>query len=125
MSDSSERLIRIETVRKLLLGQEEYITEFATASIQSFGEFSDAFTEALLQRNMEKLRMAGHRIRPVATMLEVEQIVEEYELAKELLENDADEENLGKSADAVKAVCDRIISEFREIRRRAGEEGES
>lgn len=99
----------------MLFGEEKYIIEFSEASIQSFSEFSDNFKQFLLARDIENLRKAGHKIKPVALMLNVNVLMDLYEEAKvQIITNQADE-NLVTTADNVQNVCNKVVEEFKEL----------
>ncbi|MEX0648052.1 MAG: taurine dioxygenase, partial [Balneolaceae bacterium] len=96
-------------------GDEEYIREFAGASIESFSEFSEHFKIYLLAREMDNLKRAGHKIKPVAQMLHLEPVMETYEHSKQLLEQNASTEDLADQADKMSDFCNRVIVEFKDL----------
>lgn len=98
----------------MLYGQESYLKEFATAAISSFSEFSENYKKHLLSRDEEKFRKAGHKIKPVAQMLGLNQIIDEYEHAKTLLWDEKSDEELEQSADEIQQICSKVISELKE-----------
>ena len=99
----------------MLFGEEKYIIEFSEASIQSFSEFSDNFTQFLLSRDIENLRKAGHKIKPVALMLNVNILMDLYEEAKVQIITNQSDENLKITADSVQNVCNKVVDEFKEL----------
>lgn len=107
-------LINFEYVTELLGGEDAHLKEFCEAGIGSFTKFRDEYRAYLLNRDLESLRKTGHRIRPVAQMLSVEEINEEYERSKQLLANGASDKKLQNSVHTVEAICNEIIAEFRE-----------
>jgi HPt (histidine-containing phosphotransfer) domain-containing protein len=123
MSADQNGFIELETVKSLLLGQEDFIPEFARASIQSFSDFKTRYRESLLERDMETLRKSGHKIKPVASMLGVTIIIEEYEQAKTLLNEQAGRDKLEASAARIESICKRVIKEFEQILEKAERKG--
>jgi HPt (histidine-containing phosphotransfer) domain-containing protein len=98
------KIIDAEKISSMLFDDAEYVAEFCNAGVVSFDEFLDNFNDHLLNRNMEDLRRAGHKIKPGAQMMGADEVVEEYEHAKELLENEASSESLQESADRMKKI---------------------
>lgn len=97
----------------MLFGEEKYIVEFSEASIQSFTEFSDNFTKFLLSRDIENLRKAGHKIKPVAMMLNVNELMDIYEESKVQISENQSDKKLKETADHVQSICTKVINEFR------------
>lgn len=110
-----ESLVDIELIKKMLYNDENYIKEFANASLQSFKEFRDQFKASLLSREMDDLRRAGHKIKPVAQMLHLSPIIEMYEKSKILLTENASNQKLTELAEDMDEYCNRVLSEFRDI----------
>lgn len=104
-----------DLVSNMLFGEEKYITEFSEASIQSFSEYSDNFTQFLLSKDIENLRRAGHKIKPVALMLNVNILLDLYEEAKIQIMTNQSDENLKNTADSVQNVCNKVVNEFKEL----------
>lgn len=92
----------------MLFKDSEYITEFCEAGVNSFDEFIENYRMHLLDRNKPDLRKAGHKIKPGALMMGADEVVEEYEHAKTLLDENAEDEKLEKSVDKMNNIC-RII----------------
>lgn len=106
-------LIDKKLVSDMLFGEDKYIAEFAEASIQSFNEFSKNYRKYLIQGDLENFRRAGHKIKPVAQMLHLNQILEEYEDAKKMLKNESAEKKLHKSANKITRICDQVVQDFK------------
>lgn len=104
--------IDAEKIRNLLYDDAEFIKEFTEAASDSFRQFAERYEEHLLKRNEAEFRKAGHKIKPVALMIGVNEVVDEYENAKKLLHNDAPDEKLQGSADKVKAIVSEVIEEL-------------
>lgn len=101
-----------EKIADLLYGDSKYVVEFCEAAVSSFDEFVNNFHKHLIERNMEDLRKAGHKIKPGAQMMGADEVVEEYEHAKELLENQARQEELEALADKMHGICSTIQDEL-------------
>ncbi|MTI88052.1 MAG: taurine dioxygenase [Balneolaceae bacterium] len=99
----------------MLYGEEKYIIEFAEAAIISFTEFSRNYTTYLHQHNETDFRKAGHKIKPVAKMLGIEQIIDEYEHGKTLIWDEKPEEDLKESSEKITCICDEVIDELQQI----------
>lgn len=97
------------------MDQDDFILEFSEASIESFSEFSTAFNKYMNERDLENLRRAGHKIKPVAQMLNADRIVDLYEEGKMLLTEDAPKEEIQQNVDQVGQLCSQIVEEFDEI----------
>jgi len=116
-SKQNETLIDIEKIYKMLFNEQKYVIEFAEASIQSFSEFSEHYSIFLLGNDIENLRKAGHKIKPVAQMLDINEILVEYEVGKKMLKDEKPQKELKKSAEKIRGVCDKVIGEFEEIKK--------
>ena len=111
----SYHFIKPEKIRDMLFNDASYVAEFCEAGLSSFEEFIDHYEKYLLERNMEDLRKAGHKIKPGAQMMGAHEVVEEYENAKELLNNEANQEDLVESVTKMKNICSSICSELSEL----------
>lgn len=115
METSETPRINIDKIREMLFHDDTYIADFAAASIESFSEFSDQFTHLLLKRDVKGVQRAVHKIRPVATMLELEEIITEAATGKDHLKRDRPDEDLKRSAQRVRLLCSVVIREFEMI----------
>ncbi|MEX2602265.1 MAG: taurine dioxygenase [Balneolaceae bacterium] len=115
MNDTEFKRVDIKLVSDMLYGEEKYVNEFAIASIDSFSEFSEHYALYLMQRDMENLRKTGHKIKPVAQMLKVDEILNEYDQAKLMLINNASDEKLQQSVDTVTSICDEVLNDFKKM----------
>jgi len=110
---ADQTLVERKLIEDLLYGDEKFVREFAAASVQSFSEFAENYRTFLLQRNETNFRKVGHKIKPVAQMLNLEMIIDEYEHAKTLLLNaDSDESDLVASADRIDEICKQVIADL-------------
>lgn len=99
----------------MLYGDERYIREFAEAAIASFTEFKENFALHLQERDETNLRKAGHKIKPVAQMLGIQPLLDEYEASKEMLWNKKKDAELKKSAETMVVLCDQVLSELKAL----------
>lgn len=104
-----------QVIVELLYGDEEYISEFAVASVDSFSEFKDQFEKSLKNRDMELLRRAGHKIKPVAQMMKLDAVITMYESSKIMLEEEAPAEDIKKLIENMNEYCDQLIKELKEL----------
>lgn len=107
--------IDIDKIRNLLYDDAGFIKEFTDAASDSFKQFADRYETYLLQRNEAEFRKAGHKIKPVALMIGVDEVIEEYENAKELLHNNEPDKKLRKSADKIRDITEQVITELRDL----------
>lgn len=109
------KYIELDKIYSMLFHEEKYVIEFAEASILSFSEFSEHYSKFLIDRDIENLRRAGHKIKPVVQMLELDEILVEYEQAKQMLEDERPKNDLAKSAERITKTCEQIVKEFEQI----------
>lgn len=108
-------LVDVELVRNMLYNDDAYVKEFAGASIQSFSEFKQSFRKHVLNRDMEELRRAGHKIKPAALMLNLNPVIDMYEKSKEMLDNNATVDELEEITEKMDKYCGQVLIEFEEI----------
>ena len=99
----------------MLFGERKYILEFCNAAIESFSEYSIHYKLYLLERDETKLRKAGHKIKPVAQMLGLDNLLEEYENAKILLQTECSDQFLEDSVKRVDQIIEIVILDLKEI----------
>lgn len=104
--------INAEKIKGMLFQDPAYVQEFCEAGIQSFNEFIQHYRLHLLNRDMQPLRKAGHKIRPGAQMMGVDEVVEEYEHAKYLLQQQASQEQLQQSVSRMNKLCSTVKDEL-------------
>ncbi len=110
-----DQLVDEALIREMLYDDDGYVKEFANASIQSFGEFKQHFKESLLARDIDDLRRAGHKIKPVAMMLHLDPLIEMYETSKSCLEENKSTEELADLSKDMESYCEKVIAEFQEL----------
>jgi hypothetical protein len=99
-------------IRDMLFNDAEYIVDFCEAGVATFEEFVQSYRIHLMKRDMEKLRRAGHKMKPGAQMMGAEKVIDEYEEAKKLLEAKADDESLAASVSKMNTVCSAVQKEL-------------
>lgn len=109
------QIIDPEKIENMLFDNAEYVAEFCEAGVTSFEEFIEKYSIHLMDRNMEDLRKAGHKIKPGAQMMGANEVIEEYENAKKLLSDDATKEALEKSVKKMKKMCNVIKDELNRL----------
>lgn len=109
------KLIDFTALNEMLYGDERYIKEFSEAAVISFFEFKTNYSKYLELRNEDAFRKAGHKIKPVAQMLGLNGILEEYEHAKILLWEDKDDSEIRASIAKMDKICSSVLNELENI----------
>ncbi|MCG8372544.1 MAG: taurine dioxygenase [Balneolales bacterium] len=112
---NSKKLVDFTTLNEMLFGEEKYIKEFAQAAIISFEEFKENYTLFLLKKDEVNFRKAGHKIKPVAQMLGIDIILDEYETAKNLIWDDNPDSDLKASCSNMDEILDQVLAELQEV----------
>jgi len=112
---NTDKLVNFSTLNEMLYGEEKYIQEFANAAVSSFNEFKENYETYLTQRDEIHFRKAGHKIKPVAQMLGLDLIIEEYEYAKTLIWEEKSDDALKKSCEKMSGICNQVLSELNDI----------
>lgn len=105
-----------QIIVNLLSGDEEFVREFAVASVDSFSEFKREFGISLNNRDEEHLRKVGHKIKPVAQMMQLEPIITMYESSKIMLQEDAPEEDIKNLIHKMNDYCNELLKELKELK---------
>jgi hypothetical protein len=113
--NSTEKLVDIDLIREMLYDDDAYVKEFAEASVASFTEFKAHFKESLINRDMDELRKAGHKIKPVSLMLNLNPVVDMYETSKTYLLENESTEALADLIRQMEHYIDRVLAEFTEL----------
>lgn len=114
--NQNKKLVDEQLIYDLLYGDEKFVKEFAEATEESFTEFAQNYRKYLLVQDETNFRKAGHKIKPVAQMLNLHMIVDEYEHAKQLLWSDeSKQEDFEQSADKIDNWVKKIISDLEEM----------
>ena len=109
------KLVDLTSLTEMLYGDENYIQEFSEAAIISFTEFNEHYNQFLIARDEDNFRRAGHKIKPVAQMLGLQLIIDEYEFAKTLLWEDKSDSDLQKSVDKMNSINSKVLEELKNI----------
>lgn len=113
--DYSFKYVDYDKIDDMLYGDKEYIYEFSEAAIQSFEEFSNHYAKYILEKDETSFRKAGHKIKPIAQMIGISIIVDEYEHGKELIQDGAKEEDLSISAKKIKQIINQVVEDLNQI----------
>lgn len=114
--ETQKPIVDRQVIVNLLSGDEEYVREFAIASVDSFSEFRREFEASLKNRDEEHLRKTGHKIKPVAQMMQLEPIITMYESSKIMLEEDAPDEDIQKLIARMNSYCNELLKELKELK---------
>jgi hypothetical protein len=114
--DPDKPLVDRELVVELLYGDEEYVKEFAEASIESFSEFKENFKRYVRARDMENLRKTGHKIKPVAQIMKLDEMLSMYEESKTLLEEEASDQEINNLVDKMNKYCNTLLKELKDLK---------
>ncbi|NGP88931.1 taurine dioxygenase [Fodinibius halophilus] len=109
------QIIEPQKIKDMLFDDAEYVIEFCEAGLSSFSEFEEGYSTHLPDRNMAELRKAGHKIKPGAQMMGADEVIEEYEHSKELLEEDATDQELVDSVEKMVGYCQLIKKELNQL----------
>lgn len=109
-------LVDRDLVVELLYGDEEYVKEFAEASIESFSEFKENFKRYVRARDMENLRKTGHKIKPVAQIMKLDALLSMYEESKVLLEEEASDQEINNLVDKMNKYCNTLLKELKGLK---------
>jgi|GEM_PF-295502 len=107
--------IDIGKIREMLFHDDSYVAAFAAASIESFTEFAENFSHCLLEKDIKGVQKAVHKIKPVASMLDLEEIISECKTARQLLEQNRPPNELRQIVRRVDHLCQMVIREFEMI----------
>jgi hypothetical protein len=114
--ESEPPLVDRDLVVELLYGDEEYVKEFAEASIESFSEFKENFKRYVRARDMENLRKTGHKIKPVAQIMKLDALLSMYEESKVLLEEEASDQEINNLVDKMNKYCNTLLKELKGLK---------
>jgi len=115
MSENKKDIVDFDIIYNMLYNDMESVKEFVVASIDSFSEFKQHFEESMKARDLEKLRNAGHKIKPVAQMLQLDEILNIYEEAKDKLVFNASEPEINSTIKKMNTFCSQLLNEFEEF----------
>lgn len=113
--DIQKPIVDRQVILDILYGDEEYVSEFASASVESFAEFKTNFEKSLVERDMETLRKVGHKIKPVAQMMKLDKVITMYETSKIMLEEDASDEEIKNLVENMNKFCTELLKELKQL----------
>lgn len=112
--NNQHSIVQFDKVSDMLDGDPAYLKEFCEAAIISFSTYREEYREHMTNRDLENLRKSGHRIKPVAQMMGIKQLIDEYKQAKKIIEEEKDDTAVKASIDRVDVICKKVLDEFRE-----------
>jgi hypothetical protein len=107
-----DKLVQFDQLNEILDDDPAYFTEICEAAIMSFTYYRDDYKQGMLSNDLKLLKKAGHRIKPVAQMIGVNEVITEYENAKKLLNNNTANKHIKDSIATTESLCNQIIDEF-------------
>jgi hypothetical protein len=107
-----DKIVQFEQLSEIVGDDPAYFKEICEAAIMSFTYYRDDYIKSMQSNDLTLLKKAGHRIRPVAQMISVDEIITEYEHAKKLLNNNTANEPVNDSIAVTESLCNQIIAEF-------------
>lgn len=105
-------IVEKQIIKDLLYGDEDYLDEFVKVSIISFTEFKDKFEANLAVRDLQALRTTGHKVKPVAMMMNLYGLLELYEQAKTMIEENRSDQELHELQDHMNTYCIFLLEEL-------------
>jgi hypothetical protein len=108
-------IVEKQIIKDLLYGDEDYLEEFVKVSIISFSEFKEKFEVNLSDRDLTALRTTGHKVKPVAQMMNLYGMLELYEQAKSIIEENKTENELIELQENMNTYCTLLLEELNEM----------
>ena len=108
----NKSIINREVIKSLLYGDEDYLDEFVEVSIISFKEFKDNFDKHLSNRDLASLRTTGHKVKPVAQMMNLTGLLELYERSKLIIQDNLSDDELNDVLQQMDAYCETLLNEL-------------
>lgn len=112
MATNNKDIVDFEIIYNMLYNDSDAVKEFVVASIDSFSEFNENFSKSMNARELEKLRNAGHKIKPVAQMLQLDEILNIYEDAKDKLVFSAPQSEIDNTINRMDNYCTKLLDEL-------------
>ena len=101
-----------DVIKNLLYGDEDYLDEFVQVSIISFTEFKENFDKHLSNRDLASLRTTGHKVKPVAQMMNLHGLLELYEKSKLVIQENMSDDELKSVLNRMNAYCEVLLNEL-------------
>ena len=108
-------IVEKQIIKDLLYGDEDYLEEFVKVSIISFSEFKEKFELNLSERDLPSLRTTGHKVKPVAQMMNLFGLLELYEKAKDIIEKNMPDDELNEVLNNMNEYCLILLDELNEM----------
>lgn len=109
--ESTYQLVNDKTILDLLYGDKDYFNKFVIASLESFNEFIENYNASILNNNLKVLRDAGHKIKPAALMMNLDKLLEMYEVSKEHMES-GQTDQMEAVVQEMNAYCNQIHADL-------------
>lgn len=104
-----------EVIKNLLYGDEDYLDEFVQVSIISFTEFKNNFETHLSNRDLASLRTTGHKVKPVAQMMNLHGLLELYERSKIVIQENLSDDELNDVLQKMNDYCETLLDELSKL----------
>lgn len=111
----NKSIVDREVIKNLLYGDEDYLDEFLQVSIISFTEFKDNFDIHLTNRDLSSLRTTGHKVKPVAQMMNLHGLLELYERSKLVIQDNMSDDELNSVLKKMDAYCELLLKELENL----------
>lgn len=108
-------IVEKRIIRDLLYGDEDYLDEFVKVSIISFTEFKNNFENNLKDRDLATLRTTGHKVKPVAQMMNLHGLLEQYEKSKKVIEENLSDDELQSVLNHMNKYCELLLQELNDM----------
>ncbi len=108
-------IVERQIIKDLLYGDEDYLEEFVKVSIISFTEFKEKFELNLSERDLPTLRTTGHKVKPVAQMMNLYGLLELYEEAKDIIDQNKPDDELNVVLNNMNKYCTLLLEELNEM----------
>lgn len=109
-------LIDKQIILDLLYRDEDYFDEFVVASIDSFTEFKTNFQQSMQLRDLESLRKAGHKIKPISQMMKLNEILVMYDSSKKTLTTEGSDKLIDERIKKMNEYFNQLLKELRELK---------
>ncbi len=83
--NKENKIVDFSSITEMLFGDETNIKEFAKAAIISFTDFQHQYNTYLLSGDELNFRKAGHKIKPVAQLLNLDLQKQVLEIQNQIL----------------------------------------
>lgn len=111
----NKSIVDREVIKNLLYGDEDYLDEFVQVSIISFTEFKNNFDKHFSNRDLASLRATGHKVKPVAQMMNLHGLLELYERAKLVIQENMADDELDNVLKKMDSYCDILLKELENL----------